>query len=310
MPSVIVKIDPQQIENGSIATAKLADLPGLATALTPHLNFEGGGPHTHAIDDVTGLTTALAGKAASSHGHAAGEVTGLAQVATTGDGGHLVAASVTNARLADMATGTIKGCVSGTRPADLTGAQVTALLSTFTTGGVKGVVPGSSGGTTNYLRADGTWAAPPAGGGGPTVVVLAADVTNNNAVANTLADVTGIAFPVVAGETYWFEAVIAYTAQATTTGSRWVLNGPALTMLNLRSEWTLTATTITANCASAYNIPAACNATSLAAGNIATLWGIVKPSANGTVQVRFASEVANSAITAKAGSTLRWMKVL
>ena len=30
----------------------------------------------------------------------------------------------------------------------------------------EGVVPASGGGTTNYLRADGTWSAPPGGGGG------------------------------------------------------------------------------------------------------------------------------------------------
>ena len=31
---------------------------------------------------------------------------------------------------------------------------------------VEGVVPASSGGTTNFLRADGTWATPAGGGGG------------------------------------------------------------------------------------------------------------------------------------------------
>lgn len=142
------------------------------------------------------------------------------------------------------------------------------------------------------------------------IVVLTGDVTNNNAVANTLADVTGLSFPVVAGETYWYEFTIPYTSAATTTGSRWVINGPALSMLNHRSEYTLAATTLTTNSATAYNIPAACNLTSLAAGNIATMWGIIRPSASGTVIARFASEVANSAITAKAGATLRWMRVL
>lgn len=265
MPGVVVQIDVEQLQDC---------LPALAEDLTPHLNLGGGGPHTHAISDVTSLQTSLDSKASSTHEHTAGEVTGLAQVATTGDGGHLTAASVTNARLADMATGTIKGCVSGNRPVDLTAAQVAALL------------------------------------GGPTVVPLLADVTNANAVANTLADVTGMSFPVVAGGSYWYEFTIAYTAAATTTGSRWVLNGPAVTALNHRGEWTLTATSVTVNCASAYNIPAACNATSLATGNIATLWGVIRPSANGTVQLRFASEVANSAITAKIGSTLRCMRTI
>lgn len=44
-------------------------------------------------------------------------------------------------------------------------AAQTALLDVFTTA-LKGLVPASGGGTTNFLRADGTWAAPAGGGGG------------------------------------------------------------------------------------------------------------------------------------------------
>jgi len=143
------------------------------------------------------------------------------------------------------------------------------------------------------------------------LVVLGADVTNNNAVANTISDVTGLSFPVVSGETYWFQFVIAYTAAATTTGSRWSINGPASpTLLNYMSEYTLTATSNTVNSGSAYDSPATANATSLTSGNIARITGIIKPSANGTVIARFASEVANSAIVAKAGSLLQWVRTL
>lgn len=40
-----------------------------------------------------------------------------------------------------------------------------------------GLVPASGGGTTNFLRADGTWAAPPAGGGsGVTDITYAATI--------------------------------------------------------------------------------------------------------------------------------------
>jgi len=142
-------------------------------------------------------------------------------------------------------------------------------------------------------------------------VVLASDVTNNNAIANTIADVTGLSFNVIAGQTYWFEFVIPYTAAAATTGSRWSINGPASpTLLSYRSEYTLTATTTTVNSQATYDTPAASNASSLTTGNVATIWGIIKPSSNGTVIARFASEVLSSAITAKAGATLRWMQVL
>lgn len=142
------------------------------------------------------------------------------------------------------------------------------------------------------------------------LVVLASDVVNNNAVANTIQDVTGLSFPVVGGEKYHFEFTIAYTAASTATGSRWCINGPAASLISLRSEYALTTTTLTANCVAGYDLPAASNASSLATGNVATLWGTISPTASGTVIARFASEVAASAITAKAGSLLKWVRTL
>jgi len=81
-------------------------------------------------------------------------------------------AAVTNAKLANAAANSIKGNNTGAAaaPIDMTGTQATALLDTFTTA-LKGLVPSSGGGTTNFLRADATWAAPPAGGATFTGVV-------------------------------------------------------------------------------------------------------------------------------------------
>ena len=94
--------------------------------------------------------------------------------------------------------------------------------------------------------------------------------------------------------------MVAYTSASTNTGSRWTINGPASpTLLSYTSRYTITATTQTTNFASAYSIPTTSNASSLAAGNIAIIQGIIKPSASGTVVIRFASEVSGSAITAK-----------
>lgn len=139
------------------------------------------------------------------------------------------------------------------------------------------------------------------------VVTLGSDVINNNATANTIANVTGLSFAVVAGTTYHYSALINYTSAATTTGSRWSISGPATpTTLSYTSTYTSGATTQTVNYASAYDIPAASNTASLTAGNTARIDGVITPSASGTVTVRFASSVANSAITAKAGSTLTW----
>ena len=139
-----------------------------------------------------------------------------------------------------------------------------------------------------------------------TLVTLGSDVINNNAVANTLQDVTGLSFSVTSGTTYRFYCIIPYSSAATTTGSRWTINAPASTLLAYTSTYTLTATTQTLNFAGAVAIPAASNLTSLLTGNMCIIQGVIKPSANGTLQIRFASEVSNSAITAKAGATLEW----
>jgi hypothetical protein len=107
-----------------------------------------------------------------SHPNHSGDVTSAGDGATT-----IAANAVGNTKLADMANATIKGRnTAGTGdPEDLTATQVTALLNVFTSA-LKGLVPLSGGGTTNFLRADGTWAAPPGGGGITWSTAVNADV--------------------------------------------------------------------------------------------------------------------------------------
>lgn len=143
---------------------------------------------------------------------------------------------------------------------------------------------------------------------GPKLVTLGADVINNNATANTLQDVTGLSFPVLAGSTYEFEFVIPFDSAATTTGSRWALNGPALTSLvalNITSQ----SPTIIPRIMSltAYETGLVTLGASLTE-NIAILKGIITCSAAGNVIARFASEIASSAITAKAGAYVLYRK--
>jgi hypothetical protein len=146
---------------------------------------------------------------------------------------------------------------------------------------------------------------------GTSLVLLGGDITNNNAVANTIADVTGLSFSVLNGKTYLFQFDIIYTAAATATGSRWSISGPTTTYLSYTSEYSLTTTTMTRNAGlQAYDAPAASNATSAATGNNwANIKGIIRPSADGTVIARFASEVSSSAIVAKTGSVVRYQQV-
>lgn len=135
------------------------------------INFENAAGTDLFTVDITGSLSAgtvptarLSGTLAATNFPAlTGDVTTSAgSVATT-----IAANAVTNAKLAQVATATFKGrTTSGTgNVEDLTATQATALLDTFTSS-AKGLVPASGGGTTNFLRADGTWAAPGGGGSG------------------------------------------------------------------------------------------------------------------------------------------------
>jgi hypothetical protein len=144
--------------------------------------------------------------------------------------------------------------------------------------------------------------------------VLASDVINNNAVANTIADVTGLSFPVVTSTRYWFEFLIYYTANATSTGLRYSINGPTTSELAFYVSYpngTATATG-TDNMAevvvSVYDTPAAATLNNNTIG-VAYLRGMVRPTADGNIILRHASEVSSAAITTKAGSIVRYIAV-
>lgn len=72
---------------------------------------------------------------------------------------------VTNSQLAQMAAHTYKGNNTGStaNALDVTSTQLTADLNLFTSS-LQGLVPASGGGTTNFLRADGTFATPSGSG--------------------------------------------------------------------------------------------------------------------------------------------------
>ena len=89
--------------------------------------------------------------------------------------------AVTNAKLAQMPAHTFKGNNTGStaNALDLTATQLTAELNQFTTS-LQGVVPGSGGGSVNFLRADGTWAAPAGSGANTALSNLAAVAINTS----------------------------------------------------------------------------------------------------------------------------------
>lgn len=90
-----------------------------------------------------------------------GGTIGFGQVATAGIANSAVTyAKIQNVSATSRFLGRITAGAGVTE--ELTGTQATTLLDTFTSS-LKGLAPSSGGGTTNFLRADGTWAAPPSG---------------------------------------------------------------------------------------------------------------------------------------------------
>ena len=189
----------------SFTTAQESKLAGIATGATansPDATLLARANHTGTqlaatISDLAAAVAATpavtANTAKVSNATHTGDVTGSTDLTIANN-------AVTNAKAADVPTATIKGrATAGTGdPEDLTAAQVrtlinvadgaqvnvptdlsytpsTRLLASSTgadvnlplfTGTDAGLVPASGGGTTNFLRADGTFAAPAGGGGG------------------------------------------------------------------------------------------------------------------------------------------------
>ena len=145
------------------------------------------------------------------------------------------------------------------------------------------------------------------GGGGSdaeNVVKLAADVTNTT---TTLADTTGLSFTAAANTTYLIEIWVTYTTAATTTGINLSVNGPATpTSISFLRFTGLSTNAGAVSNFNAYDAGTA-NASALSGVNTAIVEAVLaNAGTSGTFILRFASEVATSAVTIKAGSTLRF----
>lgn len=137
-----------------------------------------------------------------------------------------------------------------------------------------------------------------------SVAVLGADLSTSSI---SLIDIPDLSFIVTAGITYRFYATIPFTSSNQTNGSRWTINGPATSFLSYTSRYTFSSNSETYNYANIYNFPTDANNNSNAGGNLAIIQGMITPSANGTVTVRFASELGTpNSITVKKGATLEY----
>lgn len=128
-------IDASKLADGSVSNAEFQYLDGVTSSIQTQLNGKQAGPLT-------------------------GDVT------TSGAAATIANDAVSNAKLANMATQTIKGrTTAGTGdPEDLTATQATAILNAFVgdsgSGGTKGLVPAPASGdaaANKVLGAGGTW---------------------------------------------------------------------------------------------------------------------------------------------------------
>lgn len=124
-------------------------------------------------------------------------------------------------------------------------------------------------------------------------------------------DITGLGFPVVAGQTYRFTYHLIFQSAALTTGFGFSVNGPtAPTVLHYTTTYQTTANaaagttdTMTQRNDTAYDAMPALAAAIAATTNLAcVIEGVIVPSVGGTLIPRVRSEVAASNITVKRGS--------
>jgi hypothetical protein len=233
--------DDSRITGAAQKASNLSDLASATTARTnlglgtsAVLNAPAAG-NAAATEVVKGSDTRLT-DARTPSAHAATHTAGGSDQITVA-AGNISANVVDNTKLATVATATFKGrTTAGTgNVEDLSATQATALLNTFSST-LKGLAPSSGGGTANFLRADGTWAAPTAtvGAGTVTNAMLSTAAGDwggqwSSWTSTTFTNITGGVISgayMLVGKTLFLRA--AFTAGTVTATGTWSLTLPVL----------------------------------------------------------------------------------
>lgn len=128
---------------------------------------------------------------------------------------------------------------------------------------------------------------------GPERVFLATTKTNSTTTQN---DVTGLTLAVTSGRTYIFSCRLTHTTAATTTAGLFSVNGPASTNISYTVKTGYTATAEYQNSATTFNTAVNPGTGPGTTARQVYIDGTFTATASGTFAVRYASEVAGSAV--------------
>jgi hypothetical protein len=186
--------------------------------------------------------------------------------------------------------------------------DITALNATT---GAHGLLPRLPGGSTLFLRGDGTFATPPAVGGGIQTLRTTSDQIVNG---TAFRDIAGLTFPVLANTDYAFDFYIAFRSANIATGFRFAVNGPAGVVDYMRKYQTIANSDLVGVATWLEGHAVAFDTMTVTAATIAAnvdlhcrITGRFKCGASGgTFAARAASEAATNELVVQKGSWGTW----
>lgn len=162
-----------------------------------------------------------------------------------------------------------------------------------------GLLPKLGGGTANFLRADGAWAAPPGGSGGPTTVRKTGSAQTSTDA--TLANITSLLFALTSGVYYHFKFLLTFRSSSLTVGLKVGATFPAVTRFSCSARIPIAAAAAGGELQGPIVATGgAVVGTAVAAINTdycAVVEGVILPSANGNLQMQFAAETTGATVT-------------
>lgn len=274
-------------------------LPSGQALIAPVLGTPASGALTNCTfptlnQNTTGTSDNVTGIVASANGGTGINNAGRTLTINTNSGTLSFATSVV---LTIAATASVSGTNTGDQTiSDATISTTDITTNNFTTAKHGFVPKGTNVG--NFLKDDGTWAAP-AGGGGMTTLKKTNDQTIN-AGAGVFVDVTGLTFAVVSGTDYAFFFYVTFQSSASTTGWKASVNCPTGTLDFWAGSQTIAngaagVATHTERHNTVRDDMTLLTATVTQAVDLSIrIEGRYKCTANGTFAVRFANELASN----------------